>query len=64
VYSRRKLLILDSVFSGLDMGTRESVLQKLFGENGLLRQGQVTTVLASSHGKSGKYLDATHGYMY
>ncbi|KAL2851369.1 P-loop containing nucleoside triphosphate hydrolase protein [Aspergillus pseudodeflectus] len=57
VYSRRRLLILDNVFSGLDMGTREAVLQKLFGENGLLRQGQITTVLASSQGADSSFAD-------
>ncbi|KAL3483855.1 P-loop containing nucleoside triphosphate hydrolase protein [Aspergillus germanicus] len=57
VYSRRKLLILDNVFSGLDMGTRESVLQSLFGENGLLRQDQITTVLASSHASDSFFAD-------
>ncbi|KAJ0414514.1 P-loop containing nucleoside triphosphate hydrolase protein [Aspergillus carlsbadensis] len=57
VYSRRRLLILDNVFSGLDMRTRESVLQMLFGENGLLRQGQITTVLASSHASDSSFAD-------
>ncbi|KAL2858516.1 hypothetical protein BJY01DRAFT_530 [Aspergillus pseudoustus] len=57
VYSRRKLLILDNVFSGLDMGTRESVLQNLFGENGLLKLGQITTVLASSHASDTSFAD-------
>ncbi|KAL2817570.1 P-loop containing nucleoside triphosphate hydrolase protein [Aspergillus granulosus] len=57
VYSQRKLLVLDNVFSGLDLGTRESVLKNLFGENGLLRQGQVTTVLASSHSSDSSFAD-------
>ncbi|KAL2817069.1 hypothetical protein BDW59DRAFT_175603 [Aspergillus cavernicola] len=51
VYSKREVLILDNVFSGLDMQTRETVLRKLFGEDGLLRQRGVTTILASSQGR-------------
>ncbi|KAM5381855.1 hypothetical protein ACJZ2D_002845 [Fusarium nematophilum] len=48
VYSRRKLLILDDVFSSLDNDTAEKVFQRLMGRSGLLRT-DVTVVLTTSN---------------
>ncbi|OHE99829.1 hypothetical protein CORC01_04965 [Colletotrichum orchidophilum] len=49
VYSRRKLLLLDDVFSGLDNSTSKAVFRRLLGPDGLLRQAGVTVFLATNH---------------
>ncbi|KAK2768034.1 ABC multidrug transporter [Colletotrichum kahawae] len=49
VYSRKKLLLLDDVFSGLDNTTSKAVFQRLLGSNGLLRQAGMTVLLATNH---------------
>ncbi|KAF4982828.1 hypothetical protein FZEAL_1620 [Fusarium zealandicum] len=49
VYSQRKLLVLDDVFSSLDNSTSETVFQRLMGPNGLLRRNQTTVILTTSH---------------
>ncbi|KAK7455438.1 hypothetical protein Landi51_02642 [Colletotrichum acutatum] len=49
VYSRRKLLLLDDVFSGLDNSTSKAVFRRLLGLDGLLRQTGMTVFLATNH---------------
>ncbi|TEA15049.1 ABC transporter atnG [Colletotrichum sidae] len=49
VYSRKKLLLLDDVFSGLDNSTSKAVFQRLLGPNGLIRQAGMTVLLATNH---------------
>ncbi|GKT96370.1 LOW QUALITY PROTEIN: ABC transporter [Colletotrichum tofieldiae] len=49
VYSRKKLLLLDDVFSGLDNSTSKAVFQRLLGPDGLLRQAGMTVLLATNH---------------
>ncbi|KAJ3938533.1 uncharacterized protein N0V96_011260 [Colletotrichum fioriniae] len=49
VYSRRKLLLLDDVFSGLDNSTSKAVFRRLLGPDGLLRQVGMTVFLATNH---------------
>ncbi|KXH32504.1 hypothetical protein CSIM01_13585 [Colletotrichum simmondsii] len=49
VYSRRKLLLLDDVFSGLDNSTSKAVFRRLLGPDGLLRQAGMTVFLATNH---------------
>ncbi|KAL0937343.1 ABC multidrug transporter [Colletotrichum truncatum] len=49
VYSRKKLLLLDDVFSGLDNSTSKAVFQRLLGPDGLLRQTGMTVFLATNH---------------
>jgi ABC-type multidrug transport system ATPase subunit len=48
LYSRKKLVILDDVFSGLDAETEEQVFTRLFGAKGLFRK-MGTTVLLVTH---------------
>jgi ATP-binding cassette subfamily C (CFTR/MRP) protein 1 len=48
VYSKKELVILDDVFSGLDAETEEQVFNRLLGANGLFRQ-MGTTVLLVTH---------------
>ncbi|KAE8352698.1 P-loop containing nucleoside triphosphate hydrolase protein [Aspergillus coremiiformis] len=48
IYSREKLLVLDDVFSGVDSKTEQTILERLFGEEGLCRRIG-TTVLMATH---------------
>lgn len=48
VYSKKELVVLDDVFSGLDAETEEQVFSRLLGANGLFRQ-RGTTVLLVTH---------------
>ncbi|KAK0627622.1 P-loop containing nucleoside triphosphate hydrolase protein [Immersiella caudata] len=47
VYSHRRLVLLDDIFSGLDHKTTGFVFEQLLGTNGLLRQAQ-TVVLTTN----------------
>lgn len=47
VYSRKDLLILDDVFSGMDAHTVNLVSRRLLGNDGLLRKRGRTVVLAT-----------------
>lgn len=49
VYSRKELVMLDDVFSGLDAETEEHIFNSLFGKKGLFRQMR-TTVILVTHG--------------
>lgn len=50
------IALFDDVFSGLDGQTARTVFGNLFGESGLLRQWNTTTVLATQSGINSKYL--------
>ncbi|OQO08332.1 hypothetical protein B0A48_06202 [Cryoendolithus antarcticus] len=47
LYARCATVILDDVFSGMDAHTITSVVESLFGADGLLRRGPMTVILAS-----------------
>ncbi|KAJ6263982.1 ABC multidrug transporter B [Drechslerella dactyloides] len=47
VYSRKPILILDDIFSGLDAATEEHIFTKLMGPKGLFRRNGNTVVLAT-----------------
>ncbi|EFY89104.1 multidrug resistance protein MDR, putative [Metarhizium acridum CQMa 102] len=49
VYSRRSLLLLDDVFSGLDSTTSKTVFQRVLGRDGLVRRLNATVILATNH---------------
>lgn len=49
VYSRKDILILDDVFSGLDNKTSRRAFQALLGDCGLLRKSKTTVVLSTSN---------------
>ncbi|KAI1762970.1 ABC transporter [Hypoxylon sp. FL1150] len=51
VYSRRSIVVLDDVFSGMDSNTANLVTSRLLGRDGLFRQQQTTAVLAT-HNKN------------
>ncbi|KAI8713576.1 hypothetical protein NCS52_01302400 [Fusarium sp. LHS14.1] len=48
VYSQKRLIILDDVFSSLDNSTSEKVFQRLLVGNGLLRRNKTTVILTTS----------------
>ncbi|EPS37133.1 hypothetical protein H072_9271 [Dactylellina haptotyla CBS 200.50] len=47
VYSKKPIMILDDIFSGLDTITEERIFMRLFGADGLLRRNRVTIILAT-----------------
>ncbi|ETS81268.1 hypothetical protein PFICI_06270 [Pestalotiopsis fici W106-1] len=47
LYSRKKLAILDDVFSGLDSATEDSVFRGVFGRDGLFKKIGTTVILAT-----------------
>ncbi|KAL6807485.1 P-loop containing nucleoside triphosphate hydrolase protein [Trichoderma camerunense] len=57
IYARRKLLILDDIFSGIDAKTEGLIFHRLWGFNGLLRQLQTTVVLATHATHNLRYSD-------
>jgi ATP-binding cassette, subfamily C (CFTR/MRP), member 1 len=50
LYSKKEVLILDDVLTGLDKSTEKHVLQSLFGPDGMLKKTSQTVVLATSSG--------------
>jgi ATP-binding cassette, subfamily C (CFTR/MRP), member 1 len=52
VYSRKSLLILDDVLSGLDPVTEQAIVDNVFADGGILRKHGITVLLATHSGKS------------
>jgi ATP-binding cassette, subfamily C (CFTR/MRP), member 1 len=57
IYSKKDLVLLDDVMSGLDAGTEDRMFNNLFGENGLFRAIGTTVIYATN---GGMYLDVAH----
>ncbi|KAL4738175.1 P-loop containing nucleoside triphosphate hydrolase protein [Aspergillus similis] len=57
IYARKRILLLDDVFSGLDAATENHIFCSLLGVTGLLREAGTTVVLASSSIKRVPYAD-------
>ncbi|KAK2127563.1 P-loop containing nucleoside triphosphate hydrolase protein [Fusarium oxysporum II5] len=57
VYAQKRIIILDDVFSGLDMHTENAVFHNLLGTQGLLRQLNTTVVMATSRANRLSYAD-------
>lgn len=51
VYSKKKFVVMDDVFSGLDNKTARAVFHGLLGSDGLLRNSGQTVVLATNNGE-------------
>jgi ATP-binding cassette subfamily C (CFTR/MRP) protein 1 len=51
ICSKKDVVVIDDVLSGLDWATQESVWTDVLGRNGLFRQHGVTVVLATHAGK-------------
>ncbi|KAJ3498541.1 hypothetical protein NLG97_g1034 [Lecanicillium saksenae] len=48
LYTRTKLLIIDDVFSSLDIPTSSTIRVRLFGENRVLRANGITLIMSTS----------------
>ncbi|KAF5682935.1 major facilitator family transporter [Fusarium denticulatum] len=57
VYAQKRIVILDDVFSGLDMHTENAVFHNLLGTHGLLRQSNTTVIMATSRANRLSYAD-------
>ncbi|KAK0732544.1 putative ABC multidrug transporter [Apiosordaria backusii] len=58
VYSRKALVLLDDVFSGLDNSTSDFVFHKLFGSGGILQGTGQTAVLVTNQARFFAFADA------
>lgn len=47
IYSRKQLLLLDDITSGLDATTENQIIQKILGKHGICRKHGLTVVLAT-----------------
>ncbi|KAJ6020781.1 multidrug resistance-associated protein [Penicillium herquei] len=47
LYARRKLLLLDDIFSALDRETKTNIISRLFGADGLVRKANLTVILVT-----------------
>lgn len=56
LFADKDILLLDDVFSALDIPTATAIRQRLFGEGGLLAQGSKTLVMATNIGECPRYL--------
>jgi ABC-type transport system involved in cytochrome bd biosynthesis fused ATPase/permease subunit len=52
VYSKKSMVILDDVFSGMDAATEHLVFNRLLGSEGLLRNNGATVIIATHAGQS------------
>ncbi|PVH74356.1 ABC transporter-like protein [Cadophora sp. DSE1049] len=57
VYSRKQILILDDVFSGLDATSEDRIFSRLLGKTGLLRQLGTTVILVTHAAHRLSYAD-------
>lgn len=48
IYSAKPIVVLDNSFSGLDRHTASNMYRNLFGEGGLLRIAETTTIMATN----------------
>ncbi|KAI7489964.1 multidrug resistance-like protein [Hortaea werneckii] len=58
LYSRKRLMIFDDVFSALDKRTAKNVFRKVFGPNGLSRRLGLTAVLVTQSSHHASFADA------
>jgi ATP-binding cassette subfamily C (CFTR/MRP) protein 1 len=57
LYSRKKALLLDDVFSGLDLSTERIVAQNVLGPDGLCRRHGLTVLMTALTPRHVKYFD-------
>lgn len=48
VYSHLEVVLLDDILSTLDIVTSQTILARLFGENGLLRTLKMTVLMVTT----------------
>lgn len=64
IYSRKRLMVLDDVFKGLDSNNTSMVATRLFGPGGYCRRYGVTVLLATHTGKFGMFAFSNAKLMY
>lgn len=47
LYSKKTLLVLDDIFSEIDLATLDLIVERVFSPNGLVRQLGMTVILAT-----------------
>ncbi|KAK2011704.1 hypothetical protein LZ32DRAFT_678947 [Colletotrichum eremochloae] len=57
IYSRKRVLVIDDALSGLDSTTLEEVWHRVFGPTGLVRQQEITVIIATHQTSHLKYFD-------
>lgn len=57
IYARKKLMVLDDIFSGFDAHSEQHVFQKVIGPNGLARKHNISVILATHAVKFLPYAD-------
>lgn len=50
LYSRKPVILLDDVLTGLDRETEKSVLEAVFAQQGIVKEAHQTAVLATNSG--------------
>lgn len=48
VYSQRRVLLMDNIFSSLDRNTARTIFQNLFGQKGILRDDDISVILVTN----------------
>lgn len=61
IFSRKKILILDDIFSGLDRATSRKIFENLLGSDGLLRKAETTVILTTNLREHLHYADSVLG---
>ena len=51
VFARSRIAVFVDVFSGLDKATEQTVFERVFGREGLLRQSESTVILSTHSGE-------------
>lgn len=52
VYSRKQVIIMDDAMKGLDADTASKCFEALFGQRGVLRQSNITVIMAAHNGNT------------
>ncbi|KAM0472660.1 hypothetical protein ACHAPX_008621 [Trichoderma viride] len=51
IYARKRIILLDDIFSGMDAHTIDIISARLLGKGGIIRRQQTTVVLTTHHRK-------------
>ncbi|CEJ86129.1 hypothetical protein VHEMI04016 [[Torrubiella] hemipterigena] len=57
LYTKKPIMILDDIFSGLDGQTSSAIFENLFGQAGLLRRSKSTVIMVTSLAEHLRYAD-------
>ena len=50
LYSRIPMLVLDDIFSGLDVGSLRHIVKNVFGPSGIAKRLSLTIIMATQYG--------------